>query len=188
MRTTSHFVGASLDSSRFTDLFVKLQEYSTKHDLQDALKLQNVLSLHLTLYYLASSISKKEKAQILEDIADLSSNDKLKISQLNGAYFGEPGKEQICYLSTAKNVKFEEINQFFAKKYDHSQIPENQLAFVAHISLFRIIDPVAFTAHKVEVDTIISKVVATVDCDNLAEGLHLFQVNSLYHPEIQIPI
>ena len=123
IRTTSHFVGALLDSSRFADLFVELQEYSTEHDLQDALELQNVLSLHLTLHYLTSSISKKEKAQILEDIAELFSNDKLNISQLNGAYFGEPGKEWVCYLSSAKNVQFEAINQFFAKNMTSHKFP-----------------------------------------------------------------
>lgn len=188
MKTTSHFVGIPLDSSRFVELFVDLQKYFRAHGLEGALELQNILSLHITLYYLESSIDENEKTQIMQDITKLYSDGALGVAQLKGTYFGEPGKERICYLGCPRSVRFEEINQFFVRKYNYSQIPENQLAFVPHISLFRINDPGAYAPHKVEVDKLIDKTVGSISCDGLIKGLYLFQVSSLFHPEIQIPI
>lgn len=112
----------------------------------------------------------------------------LSISGLKGSYFGEPGKERVCYIGCAENERFKETNQFFAKKYGYSEIPENQLAFVPHISLFRIHNPDAYAPHKAEVDVLISKAIQTMGQDFLLQGVHLYQVSSLFHPEIQIAI
>jgi 2'-5' RNA ligase len=188
MQTTSHFIGIALDSSHFTDLFVDLQKYFRSQDLEGAIEFQNILSLHITLYYLEASIEEEEKAQILKDISDMSSGKALSISGLRGSYFGEPGKERVCYLSCAPNKKFEELNQLFAKKYDRSQIPENQLTFVPHVSLFRINNPDAYAPHKEEVDKLISKTIQTIGQDSFSQGVYLFRVSSLFHPEIQIAI
>ena len=188
MQTTSHFIGISLDSSKFTDLFVDLQKYFRSHDLDGATELQNILSLHVTLYYLESSLAENEKVQLLQDASEISSDGALSIYGLKGSYFGEPGKERVCYIGCAENEKFKEINQFFAKKYGYSQIPENQLAFVPHISLFRINNPDTYAPHKAEVDALISKAVRTIDQDYLLQGVHLYQVSSLFYPEVQIPI
>lgn len=64
MQTTSHFIGIALDSSKLTDLFVDLQKYFRSHDVEGAIELQNILSLHITLYYLESSLAEDEKATI----------------------------------------------------------------------------------------------------------------------------
>jgi 2'-5' RNA ligase len=188
MQTTSHFIGISLDSSKFTDLFVDLQKYFRSHDLEGAIEFQNILSLHITLYYLESSLAENEKVQLSQDASEISSDGALSISGLKGSYFGEPGKERVCYIGCAENEKFKEINQFFAKKYRYSQIPENQLAFVPHISLFRIHNPDAYAPHKLAVDALISKATQAIDHDSLIKGVRLFQVSSLFHPEVQIPI
>lgn len=188
MQTTSHFIGISLDSSRFIDLFVDLQKYFRSHNLEDTIEFQNILSLHITLYYLESSLAEDERTQLLQDASDISSDGALGISGLKGSYFGEPGKERVCYLGCAENEKFKEMNQFFAEKYGYSQISENQLAFVPHISLFRIHKPEAYALHKAEIDTLISKAVQAIDHDSLIKGVRLFQVSSLFHPEVQIAI
>lgn len=188
MQTTSHFIGISLDSSKFTDLFVDLQEYFKSHDLEGAIELQNILSLHITLYYLESSLAAEEKTQLLQDASDIPSDGVLSISGLKGSYFGEPGKERVCYIGCAENGKFKEINQFFAKKYRYSQIPENQLAFVPHISLFRIYNLHAYAPHKAAINALIGKAVQTMDQESLMQGVHLFQVSSLFHPEVQVAI
>lgn len=188
MKTTSHFVGMSLDSSRFVDLFVELQQYFKSYDLEKAVEFQNILSTHITLFYLESFVNKEEKARILQDIADLSSKEMPAITQLHRAYFGEPDKERVCYLGCPQNVRLEQINNFFAKKYNYSQVPENQLAFIAHISIFRINDPEAYVPHKADIDMLVDKAVEAIDYNGLVKDLQLFQVNSLFHPEIQIPI
>jgi 2'-5' RNA ligase len=188
MQTTSHFIGIALDSSKFTDLFVDLQKYFRSHDLEGAVEFQNILSLHITLYYLEASLTEDEKSQLLQGASDISSDRALSISELKGSYFGEPGKERVCYIGCAENEKFKEINQFFAKKYGYAQIPENQLAFVPHISLFRIHNPEAYTPHKAEIDTLVSKAVQTIAQSSLIQAVHLFQVSSLFCPEVQIAI
>src|SRR5688572_22171077 len=98
MQTTSHFLGISVDGSEFTDLFVDLQNYFRSHDLEGAIEFQNILSLHITLYYLESSLTEDEKTQLLQDASDISSDGALRISGLKGSYFGEPGKERVCYI------------------------------------------------------------------------------------------
>jgi 2'-5' RNA ligase len=173
MHTTSHFIGVSLHSSLFADLFVELQGYFRSHDLEGAIEFQNILSLHITLYYLESSIETKEKARILKDISDISATDTLSISDLKTSYFGEPGKERVCYLGCVRNEEFEELNQLFAQKYSCAQIPENQLVFAPH---------------KQKIDTIISKAVQIVDLEHAITGLQLFRVNSVFRPEIQVAI
>ncbi|HPR09393.1 MAG TPA: hypothetical protein PLT04_02360, partial [Candidatus Saccharibacteria bacterium] len=57
MKTTSHFMGLSLDSSHFADLFVSLQQYFKSHDIESVIEFQNILTTHITLYYLESTIS-----------------------------------------------------------------------------------------------------------------------------------
>lgn len=188
MRATSHFVGLSLDSSRFVELFVDLQRYFKAHGLEGALELQNILSLHISLYYLESSISKKDQMQIMQDITQLSLDGAVGVAQMEAAHFGEPGKERICYLSCPVDVRLKEINQFFVKKYNYAQVPENQQAFVPHVSLFRINDPIAYTPHKKEINELINGATASIHYDGLIECLYLFQANSLFHPEVQIPI
>jgi 2'-5' RNA ligase len=126
MQTTSHFIGVSLESSKFTDLFVDLQKYFRGHDLEGAIELQNILSLHITLYYLERSLAEDEKTQLLQDASDMSLDVAMSISGLKGSYFGESGKERVCYLGCAGNEKFKEMNQFFTEKYRYSQISENQ--------------------------------------------------------------
>jgi 2'-5' RNA ligase len=143
--------------------------------------------LHITLYYLNERLSENEKAQILIDTASLTLR-RNAIPELASGYFGEPGKARVCYLGCPSNDKLEEINQFFAAKYDYSQIPENQLKFVPHISLFRISDPDAYEPHKDAVDALMNKELTAISCDSLVQGVYLFRVNSLFHPEIQIPI
>lgn len=186
MQTTSHFIGISLDSSKFTDLFVDLQKYFRSHDLEGAIEFQNILSLHITLYYLESSLADDVKTQLLQDASDISSAGTLSISELKGSYFGEPGKERVCYIGCAENQKLKEINQFFTKKYGYTHIPENQLAFVPHISIFRINNPDAYTPHKAKIDELISRGVQAIDQNSLIQGVRLFQVSSLFCPEVQI--
>lgn len=188
MQTTSHFVGLKLDSSKFVDLFIRLQKYINEHELQDSIVLQNILSLHITLYYLDSHLDEYERLRLLQDIAKISSNGLPDISKLKIDYFGEPDKERVCYLGCESNDTLTTINEYFTKQYQYSQIPENKLAFVPHVSLFRIQDSTAYSPHKIEVDKLINKTIIALGYSSLVEGLHLFQVNSIYRPEIQIPV
>ena len=188
MRTTSHFVGIAVDSAQFADLFVELQKYFIGHDISHAIELQNILSLHVTLYYLPAILHQTGKTEILKDLFELSSSKEFTISSLQGKYFGEPGKGRVGYIGCESNETFNTINLFFAEKYKHTGISENALAFVPHISLFRILDSEAFAPHKAEVDVIIDASIPSINVDTVLGGLRLFQVNSDFRPEIQIPV
>jgi 2'-5' RNA ligase len=187
MRTTSHFVGALVSSEQFVDLFVKLQGYFKDHKLDDVVELQGILSLHITLYYLGDHLDVNEKNRLIDDAVRLSPSPSA-IPTLEVGYFGKPAKPRVCYVGCPPNAKLSEINQFFTTKYDHANITENQLEFVPHISLFRISDPNIYEPHRIAVDKLISDALQTIEYGNLIEGTYLFQVNSLFHPEIQVAI
>lgn len=97
MQTTSHFIGLSLGSRYFVDTFIELQKYFKEHGLEKAVEFQNVLSLHITLYYLDNEITASDKEQIVADITSLSESKDFKLDGLKASYFGEPGKERVCY-------------------------------------------------------------------------------------------
>ena len=188
MQTTSRFIGVSLDSRHFVNTFIALQHYFKEHDLEKAVEFQNVLSLHITLYYLDKELTDSEKEQLQGDITSLRASKKFALSGLKTSYFGEPGQERVCYVGCAENEVLKDTNKYFAEKYKFDQIPENQLSFVSHISLFRIVDSEAFASHRTAVDEIINANIESIETDELVTGLHLFQVSSLFHPEIQIAI
>jgi 2'-5' RNA ligase len=182
------FIGLSLDSARFADLFIDLHTHFKDHSLEDAIVFQNPLSLHITLYYLESLTNDAEKAQIVQEALDMSSDGTLKVAQLHLAYFGESGSERVCYLGIQRNTACKKIHEFFAEKYNYTEGSENQLAFVPHISLFRINDPEAYAPHKEAVDRLIHSAIEAIECKDLAKSVHLYQVNSSFQPEIQIPM
>jgi 2'-5' RNA ligase len=165
-----------------------LQKYFKEHDLEKAVEFQNILSLHITLYYLDKEIDAANKEQLVADIASLAESKDFTLSGLKVRYFGEPGKERVCYIGCADNSTLTETNAFFAEKYSLNQIPENQLSFVPHISLFRISDPDSFTPHRTAVDEIINRNIQSIDTSSLVTGPHLFQVSSLFRPEVQIAL
>ena len=121
-------------------------------------------------------------------ISSLQADRKFTLAGLKTCYFGEPGKERVCYVGCAKNEVLRDTNKYFAEKYKFDQIPENQLSFVSHISLFRITNSDAFASHRTAVDEIINANIESIETDELVTELHLFRVSSLFHPEIQISI
>jgi hypothetical protein len=78
METTSHFVGIELNPEYFSDLFVNLYQYLKKNNVTEILTFQNLLSLHITLYYFEADLNKtdieKIKAKIEEIGEDFSVN------------------------------------------------------------------------------------------------------------------
>ena len=56
MKITSHFIGIKINSRAFVDLFVKLQQYLRDNNAEQVIELQDIHSLHVTLYYLQKEI------------------------------------------------------------------------------------------------------------------------------------
>jgi 2'-5' RNA ligase len=187
MLTTSHFIGLEIRSTALSDLFFELQGFFRANNILDDLELQNPLSTHLTLYYLDSELSESDNDQICTLIKDVAQDD-IQLSGLKTEYFGEVGNERVCYIGCEPNDALFGLNQEFAQKLSHTQVEENSLAFVAHISLFRIRKPEHFAQFRGGIEQIINKFLAQLDGSQITGDIALYAVNSKYCPEIQIKL
>lgn len=189
MQITSYFVGLVIESAPFVSLFVQLQQYIKKHKLENAVVIQNILSLHISLYYFDTTLTEEQKNFIKEDAEHLSSVHKLRtISPTQVSYFNNGSKDTLCYLSCSPTEILEEMHSFFAKKYLYTNVPENKYSYIPHLSLFTILDSATYAPHKKDVDHIITEELTSIKEHAIVKDIQLFQVNSLFSPEIQIPI
>lgn len=189
MQITSYFVGVLLDSSQFVDLFVKLQEYIEKSNLQKCIQLHNILSLHISFYYFEEELNKQTLATIIEDISDISSQyGQLNISLTGIKYFENNLGKRLCYLDCSPEKELRNINKYFTNKYKRNKILANQFSYIHHISLFNILDPKKYNTHKEQIDLIIKGGLELINQTDIFKSFNFFKVNSLFHPEIQIPL
>jgi len=180
MQISSYFIGVLLDSSQFVDLFVKLQRYIEKRNLQNCLQLHNILSLHISLYYLEAKLDKETLATIIKDLSEISFQYKqLKISLSEIKYFENNLGKRLCYLDCSPEDELKNINKYFATKYKRNKILANQFNYIPHISLFNILE---------QIDQIIKEELELINQTNIFKSFNIFKVNSFFHPEIQIPL
>jgi len=187
MIATSYFVGLLLDNTKFENLFLNLNKYININNIQDTVLLQNKSSLHITLYYFKEDLDENEKNNIKADIKNINENlSSIKICLIN--YFFIKNKKILCYLECSNKEKLKAINNYFSKKYMHSDVPENSYSFVPHVSLFKIKNNEIFEQHQQNIEQIITKELRLINNSRLFESINLFMVNSQTEPEIQIPI
>lgn len=187
MLTTSHFIGLEIRSTELSDLYGELQDFFRDNELLEDLELQNPLSPHITLYYLDSELSEDEHRQIRTLIKDTTRDD-IQLTGLQVKYFGEAGSERVCYIGCDQNSALSGLNQIFTQAIDRDHAAENSLAFVAHISLFRIKQQERFAQYKKDIELIINTFLTQLAVNNLMGEVALYAVNSKYHPEIQIKL
>lgn len=183
MKPTSHFLGICLKSNPYKKLFIELQEYFRKNKIIDAIEMQNILSLHITLYYLGPNIN-PIKTSLANNLSTLRKN-KLVIYAVNHAYFPKKAKNTICHLVPSNMEIMEKLNIKIDRKYHLHKIVENTYSFVPHITVFRIIDHERFNTHKKNIDEIINKFLSKNKKVNTFNGFYLYEVNSKFKPEIQ---
>lgn len=183
MKPTSHFLGICLKSKIYEKFFIELQEYFKKNKIADAIEMQNILSLHITLYYFGPNI-KSIKTDLTKSLSLLRKN-RLVIHPTTQSYFSQNGNSTVCYL-TPSNINFlGKLNKEIDRKYHLDKIVENTYSFVPHITIFRIIDHKKFNAHKKNVNYIVNKFLSKNKKGNTFNGFHLYEVNSKFKPEIQ---
>ena len=189
MQISSYFVGILLDSSQFVDLFVKLQGYINKRNLQKCIQLHNILSLHISLYYFEEKLNKQTLTTIIKDLSDiLSQYGQLNISLTGIKYFENNLGKRLCYLDCSPEEELKNINKYFANKYKRNKILANQFSYIPHISLFNILDQKKYNTHEKQIDQIIKKELELINQNNIFKSFNIFKVNSLFYPEIQIPL
>jgi 2'-5' RNA ligase len=189
MQISSYFVGVLLDSSQFVDLFVKLQRYIEKRNLQNCLQLHNILSLHISIYYFEEKLDKKTLAVIMKDLSGISSQYRqLKISVSEIKYFENNLGKRLCYLDCSPKYELKNINKYFAVRYKRNKILANQFSYIPHVSLFNILDPKKYNNYRKQIDQIIKEELKLINQANIFKSFNIFKVNSFFHPEIQIPL
>ena len=185
MLVTSHFVAVSLKSSLLVDLFVELQTYLEKNAALSCIRFQNLLSLHISLYYLPGKLSTSLFSEICKSVDYLRSCPKLDINIGGLSYFKCNENDVLCYLKIAESGLLDCINDDFRGRFPNG-VEDNQFTFVPHVSFFEIIDSAVFISHKTKIEEIIYKHLMVISKFNAFIDYNLYAVNSNYSPQIQV--
>jgi len=185
MKTTSHFLGLSLKNEIFVDLFSALEKYLDKNQLNKVIELQEISSLHITLYYFNKKIDKSNLKKIKEDLLVLNKKNifSVYIDQFN--FFERNGEKYLCYLYPSEKNNLEIINSKLKQGYI-SEVPDNDYSkYVPHLSLFKIKDNNLYQKHNDVITTIINKELKLIKKINTFNCFNLYSVDSNYSPEKQ---
>lgn len=189
MNISSHFIGVCIDDKYVSAMITELGAYIREHSLVDAIVVQDIRSLHITLYYLDASLKSGDLEDIKADCYNLTAHGYgIAEAPFVVKYFGEAGGERVCYLRPNNVDMLTKCNEILASKYRFDKIAENMLAFVPHITLFRIVDPKRFASHKIKLEMIIDQYLGYLSASNCAGKIQLYAVDSSVSPELQIPI
>lgn len=178
-KITSMFVGILLDKSVFFDLFVKLSNYLKENSLEDSIILQDVNSLHLSLYYLDNDLPQKAQdllSKIRKELKDL----ELNITSFN--YFYDQEKERIAYFEANNTERLKETNQVFRSNLPNNAL-ENSYSFVSHITIFKIKDYTFFKKHKKNLEKMLIDFSREIGSKDIFKSVNIFQVDSTKEPE-----
>lgn len=182
---TSTFIGASLDSKLFLNLYVKLNEYITRNNLKDVIVLQDIHSIHTTLHYLDENFSQEKLKHIQLRLATLEKDfEFVKITHIN--YFYDGQKEKICYFELFNSERLSEINKSLKVEFP-SNVKENNYTYIPHITLFKINQNSKFEKHQKNIEKIILDFLEQNTNKSYKVRINIFLVNSSFQPELQIP-
>lgn len=184
--TTSHFFGLSLKNETFNNIFESLEKYIKENNLKKIIELQNISSLHISLYYFGKNISVSNLEKIKEDLVEINKKENyfpVYINQLN--FFKRRDEKHLCYLSPSETKGLERINSKLKQRYI-SEVPDNDYPkYVPHLSLFKIKDNNLYPKHDDAITTIINKYLKLIKKVNTFNGFNLYSVDSNYSPEKQ---
>jgi len=179
MKITSYFLWLEIISEKFVDIFCKLQEYLRENNIENILEFQNILSLHITLYYLWENIPENFifPKSIFQNIELISFD-----------YFKKGNREFICY-GTIKNIEIlKSIFENLHSLYQEIRIFENNLDYVPHITFFKIKNFLEFQNHQKNIEKILQEELWKIIWNITTKNIFLYKVNSEFSPELQIKI
>ncbi len=183
MHTTSHFLWIKLKSEYFVLLYTEIQKLLW--DKKDIVEFQNILSIHITLYYFPKQLSSNDIKQIQTIKKHLW---KRTVTLQWYATFGDSIHSKMYYLEPGNSDGYlDDCNNLLRNTFqEYNSIIDNTYSFIPHITLFKIRDIPAFENVRIELEEILKNhLLNTVDI-NIYESIELFQVNSDFSPEIQI--
>jgi 2'-5' RNA ligase len=185
MKTTSHFIGIKLKSEYFVSLYTELQKLLWEK--RDILEFQNILSIHITLYYLPPTLSSDHLHQI-QRFKDYFWRKKVTLTGYS--YFGDSTHWKLYYLKPDNSNEYlntynHELRTIFQ---EFNTIIDNTYSFIPHITLFKVRDWSAYEDISKEVEGILNNYLWEIENVDIYESFELFQVNSKFAPEIQISV
>ncbi len=186
MISTSHFVWIKLKSEIFSDLYREIWIYLKENDIEDIISFQNILSIHITLYYFEKDLDSKTVFEIKNIINSIFLSD---IFVWGLQYFYRNEKEYLCYLSSQTVDNLENIRNIFHEKFQRNDIEDNTFSFIPHITFFKILNYEIFFIHKNSIEKIIIDELEKIKNINISsDNIHFYKVNSEFKEEIQIKI
>lgn len=189
MQTTSHFIAIELNPKYFSNIFVKVYNYLKQNSVEKYFIFQNPLSVHITLYYLDKNISEWQVSEIKKFLKEIDINKEIFLENFD--YFYRNEKRFLLYFKPKSEINFKNLRDIFHKKFDKSEIEDNNLPFKDHITFFKIISEwqKIFENHRVNIEKIIFDEIWKLKWKNINSWkIFLYSVNSTFKEEIQIKI
>lgn len=188
MKITSHFVWIELKPKIFSNLFVKVYKYLKENEIENSVAFQNLISIHLTLYYFKKELNKDERKSIKETIKDIKLNSEIMLSWFE-YFFGRVSNLSVLYFSINTVLPLENYRNKLAEEYNQSSVEDNSFDYIPHITFLIIKDLDVFEKHRENIENIISLELGKILDTNISNGkVFLYAVNSKFKEEIQIKI
>lgn len=186
MQTTSHFVLIELKSEIFSDLYKNIFDYLKQNNIENILSFQNILSVHITLYYFEKNLNINSISKINKIIKIIKLDD-IFINWFK--YFYRDNKEFLLYIDSFSKKDLKNYRDLFHKNFKRDFIIDNTFEFIPHITFFKIIDIYKFQAHKQNIENIILSFLENIKNKNITtKNIFIYKVNSSFKEEIQIKI
>ncbi|MDD2483053.1 MAG: 2'-5' RNA ligase family protein [Candidatus Shapirobacteria bacterium] len=187
MKTTSHFLGITLNNKLFLGLFNSLQKYLNENNIENAIELQNINNLHITLYYFGEKIDSKTLLKVKDDLLKLNKIIfPIYIDKFN--FFEKERQIYLGYLSPSKNKKIKEINSKLKSNYI-SDVPDNDYSrYIPHVTLFKIRDFDLYQKHSEKILKIINFNLKKIKINDSFKEINLYAVDSSFSPEKQVVV
>lgn len=183
MNPTSHFLGTTLNNKLFSGLFNSLQKYLKENNIENIIELQNLSSLHITLYYFGKELDSSTLINIRADLKSLNNNIfPIYINQVH--FFQKKSKDYLCYLSPLEIVKLSEINLTLKNKY-LNDIEDNNYSYIPHITVFKIKNFSIYKDHEESILSIINSHLEKIKTKNSFKEFNFYSVDSNHSPQEQ---
>ncbi len=186
MQTTSHFIWIELRAELFSDIFVKVYDYTRENNIINSFSFQNPLSTHITLYYLEKTINLETKKEIKDYIKTFDIDNMIRLDWFN-YFLNWNWNRFVLYFTTKTDLFLEDYRDKLHMKYNRSNIKDNNFKFFPHITFLKIKDFKKFEEHRKNIENIISEEIKKINnLDLNTKKIFIYSVNSKFKEEIQI--
>lgn len=186
---TSHFIGIKLKATMFNSLYADIKNYLRDNNLETMISLSDQNSLHITLYYLSKVLTSIEMENVQKSIDIIRQNISSKSIHIDELkFFTKNSLDILAYLSTKEDQIIMPLNKMLQAVFTRNDISDNLLDYLPHCTLFTIRTKDNYLEHKTALIELIDKHLKLIRNKNTYETVCLFQVNSKFIPEIQVPL